>query len=127
MALLGGNSNNDCDVNDDDHDDDHDDVGNERNDSDSNDDVNDYVTYASLLTRHARTTGRRRDTQLRGSTHVWCTRTAETPECVTRPVRPAEVKTNLKVQAAMQLEWDRLRAVPRSDSKKGVWDEGRVQ
>ena len=43
--------------------------------------------------------------------------------CVARPVRPAEVKTNLKAQAAMQLEWDRLRAVPRDGGKAGVWDE----
>jgi hypothetical protein len=47
--------------------------------------------------------------------------------CVARPVRPAEVKTNLKAQVAMQLEWDRLRAVPRDGDKAGVWDEGLVR
>jgi hypothetical protein len=47
--------------------------------------------------------------------------------CVARPVRPAEVKTNLKAQVAMQLEWDRLRAVPRDGGKAGVWDESLVR
>ncbi len=47
--------------------------------------------------------------------------------CVARPVRPAEVKTNLRAQAAMQLEWDRLRAVPRDGGEAGVWDERLVR
>ena len=47
--------------------------------------------------------------------------------CVARSVKPAEVKTNLRAQVAMQLEWDRLRAVPRADGKTGVWDEGLVR
>ena len=46
--------------------------------------------------------------------------------CVARPVKPAEVRTNKRAQAAMQLEWDRLRAVERPDGNRGCWDEGRV-
>ncbi len=47
--------------------------------------------------------------------------------CVARPVRPAEVKTNPKAQKAMQLEWNRLRAVPRDGGKAVVWDESLVR
>ena len=47
--------------------------------------------------------------------------------CVARPVRPAEVKTNLLAQAFMQLGWDRLRAVPRDGGEAGVWDERLVR
>ena len=47
--------------------------------------------------------------------------------CVARTVKPAEVKTNTKAQAAMEMEWRRLRQVPRKDGKAGVWDEDAVQ
>ena len=47
--------------------------------------------------------------------------------CVARPVHPREAKTNAKALAAMQSEWDRLRTVPRKDSKRGCWDEDKVQ
>ena len=47
--------------------------------------------------------------------------------CVARAVKPAEVKTNAKAQAAMNVEWQRLRKVPRRDGKLGVWDEDAVQ
>ena len=32
--------------------------------------------------------------------------------CVARTVKPAEVKVNTKAQAAMEMEWRRLRQVP---------------
>ena len=35
----------------------------------------------------------------------------------------AEVKVNAKAQAAMDVEWQQLRKVPRKDGKLGVWDE----
>ena len=47
--------------------------------------------------------------------------------CVARTVKPAEVKANIKAQAAMEMEWRRLRQVPRKDGKAGVWDEDAVQ
>ena len=47
--------------------------------------------------------------------------------CVARTVKPAEVKTNIKAQAAMEMEWRCLRQVPRKDGKVGVWDEDAVQ
>ena len=47
--------------------------------------------------------------------------------CVARTVKPAEVKTNIKAQAAMEMEWRRLRQVPRKGGKVGVWDEDAVQ
>ena len=47
--------------------------------------------------------------------------------CVARTVRPAEVKTNDKARASMDLEWQRLRKVPRKDGKVGVWDEDDVR
>ena len=47
--------------------------------------------------------------------------------CVARTVKPAEVKVNTKAQAAMEMEWRRLRQVPRKDGKVGVWDEDAVQ
>ena len=43
--------------------------------------------------------------------------------CVARTVKPPEVKTNIKAQAAMEMEWRRLRHVPRRDGKVRVWDE----
>ena len=46
---------------------------------------------------------------------------------VARTVKPAEVKTNIKAQEAMEMEWRRLRQVPRKDGKVGVWDEDAVQ
>ena len=47
--------------------------------------------------------------------------------CVARTVKPAEVKVNTKAQAAMEMEWQRLRQVPRKDGKVGVSDEDAVQ
>ena len=42
-------------------------------------------------------------------------------------MKPAEVKTNIKAQVAMEMEWRRLRQVPRKDGKVGVWDEDAAQ
>ena len=42
-------------------------------------------------------------------------------------MKPAEVKSNIKAQAAMEIEWRRLRQVPRKGGKVGVWDEDAVQ
>ena len=47
--------------------------------------------------------------------------------CVARPIKPAEVRTNPRARVVMDAEWARLRAVPRRDGKKGVWDEDLVQ
>ena len=47
--------------------------------------------------------------------------------CVARTMKPTEVKTNIKAQAAMEMEWRRLRQVPRKDVKVGVWDVDPVQ
>ena len=42
-------------------------------------------------------------------------------------MKPVEVKVNAKALAAMEMEWRRLRQVPRKDGKVGVWDEDAVQ
>ena len=47
--------------------------------------------------------------------------------CVARPVKPAELRTNQAARDALQVEWDRLRAVERPDGTYGVWDEGAVE
>ena len=47
--------------------------------------------------------------------------------CVARTVKPAEVKVNDKARASMDLEWQRLRQVPRKGGKAGVWDEDDVR
>jgi hypothetical protein len=47
--------------------------------------------------------------------------------CVARPVTRKECEANRRARAAMQTEWDRLRAVPRPDGKKGTWDEDGVR
>ena len=47
--------------------------------------------------------------------------------CVARPVTRKECEANPTARAAMQSEWDRLRAVPRPDGNKGTWDEHGVR
>ena len=47
--------------------------------------------------------------------------------CVARTVKPAEVKVNDKARTSMDVEWQRLRRVPRKDGKFGVWDEDDVR
>ena len=47
--------------------------------------------------------------------------------CVARPIRAVELRDTPAARAAMQREWDRLRAVQRPDGKFGCWDEAGVR
>ena len=87
---------------------------------DSDDEEEDYpvpVMPCSARHRHPETTHRPKRPHAHGLYNA----------CVARPVKPAEVKTNPDAQAAMQKEWDRLRAVKRPDGTFGVWDESKVE
>ena len=78
------------------------------------DDDDDFVPkFPCVSARKTSSTHRRKSVSLQGLFNA----------CVARPVKPAEAKDNPKAKAAMQEEWDRLRAVVRPDGTKGVWDE----